>query len=245
MTRTSTPKPTDSAKPTSGKPASNLFNAFDPASVAQTASASNYNPYNSTATNQALADQNAAGYWAGQGQLQQAKEAASFGGSQGVLTNAAQSANQAASQQSQSQQQSQQKTIDSLSPVLGGNQGRLAFGGVANNVSKQDIFGRPLGTAQNLQDQKILRNQEYRQADRAAAINAANQLQQSGQQQFSDRQQTRIQGENQIQAAKIAANAQLGSAALGAQSNMMSSLFGALGNMTASIGGGGGRRGYW
>lgn len=240
MATPSSTKPTDSAKPTTGQPASNLFNAFQPSS---SANASNYNPYNSQATNQALADQNAAGYWAGQGQLQQAKEAASFGSQQGVLTQSAQSANQAASQQ----QQQQQDKLNSFSSSVGVGQGAgvLAFGGAQPQAPKQDLLGRPLGTAQNLQDQIALKNQDFRQSDRTAAINAANAIQQAGQQQFSDRQQSRIQGENQIQAAKIAANAQLGSAALGAQSSMVSSLFGSLGNMMSSIGGGGGRRGYW
>lgn len=240
MTRTQTPKPTDSAKATTGQPTSNLFNAFQPGA---SANASNYNPYNSSATNQALADQNAAGYWAGQGQLQQAKEAAGFGAMQGAIMGAAQSANQSASQQ----QQQQQDKLNSFSAQSGVGQGAgiLAFGGAQPQAPKLDIFGRPLGTAQNLQDQIGLRNQEYRQSDRSTAINAANQLQQSGQQQASDRSLARLQGENQIQAAKIAANAQLGTAALGAQSSMLSSLFGSLGNMTASIGGGGGRRGYW
>lgn len=240
MTRTPTPKPTDSAKPTTGQPTSNLFNAFQPSS---SANAANYNPYNSSATNQALADQNAAGYWAGQGQLQQAKEAAGFGAMQGVVTNAAQTANQAAAQQAAAQQ----NTLGNFSSSAGIGQGAgtLAFGGQPNQAPKQDLWGRVLGTAQNLQDQVLQRQQDYRQSDRSAAINAANQLQQSGQQQASDRSLARLQGESQIQQAKIAANAQLGSAAIGAQSNMMSSLFGALGNMTASIGGGGGRRGYW
>ncbi|HEY9598339.1 MAG TPA: hypothetical protein V6D33_11775 [Cyanophyceae cyanobacterium] len=240
MATPSSAKPTDSAKPTTGQPTSNLFNAFQPSS---SANASNYNPYNSQATNQALADQNAAGYWAGQGQLQQAKEAAGFGAQQGVLTQSAQSANQAASQQ----QQQQQQQLNSFSSTTGVGQGigTLAFGGQQPQAPKQDLLGRPLGTAQNLQDQMALRNQEYQQSDRTAAINAANQIQQMARQQSGDQSLTRIQGENQIEAAKVAANAQLGAAALGAQSNMVSSLFGSLGNMTASIGGGGGRRGYW
>lgn len=243
MATPSSTKPTDSAKPTTGKPASNLFNAFDPASVAQTSNASNYNPYNSSASNQALADQNAAGYWAGQGQLQQAKEAAGFGAQQGVLTQSAQNANQAASQQ----QQQQQQQLNNFSSTTGVGQGAgiLAFGGQQPQAPKQDLLGRPLGTAQNLQDQMALRNQEYRQSDRTAAINAANQIQAMARQQSGDQSLTRIQGENQIEAAKVAANAQLGSAALGAQGNMVSSLFGSLGNMVSSIGGGGGRRGYW
>lgn len=232
-------KPDDSVKPATGQPTSNLFNAFQPNG---SSNAALYNPYNSSATNQALADSNAAGYWAGQGQLQQAKEAAGFGAQQGVLTQAAQSANQAASQQ----QQQQQQQLNNFSSTVGVGQGAgtLAFGGAQPQAPKQDLLGRSLGTAQDLQDQMALRNQEYRQNDRTAAINAANAMQQAGQQQYSDRQQSRIQGENQIQAAKIAANAQLGSAALGAQSNMVSSLFGSLGNMVSNVGGGG-RHQYW
>lgn len=232
-------KPDDSVKPTTGQPTSNLFNAFQPSA---SANASNYNPYNSAATNQALADSNAAGFWAGQGQLQQAKEAAGFGAQQGVLTQAAQSANQAASQQ----QQQQQQQLNNFSSTVGVGQGAgtLAFGGTQPQAPKQDLLGRPLGTAQDLQDQMALKGQDYKQNDRTAAINAANAIQQAGQQQYSDRQQSRIQGENQIQAAKIAANAQLGSAALGAQSNMVSSLFGSLGNMVSNVGGGG-RHQYW
>lgn len=241
MATQSSPKPADSARPTTGQPTSNLFNAFQPNA---SANASNYNPYNSNASSQALADQNAAGYWAGQGQLQQAKEAASFGASQGVQTSAAQSANQAASQQLVSQQQSQQQQANALNPALGGNQGRLAFGGVQNNNAKLDIFGRALGTEKNIQDQMRLQQQVNNQSDRTRAIDAANAQQLAGQQAFNDRQMARLQGENQLEAAKVAANAQLGSAALGAQGNMVSSLFGSLGSMVSGIGGGG-RHQYW
>lgn len=243
MTRTSTPKPADSAKPTTGSastPTSNLFNAFQPSA---STNAALYNPYNSSATNQALADQNNASYWAGQGQLQQAKEAASFGTMQGVQAQAAQAAQQNASQQGQQATSQLQSTISQTGI---GQPGRLAFGGQvttqgngANDV-RQRVWDRDRAR-EGFQQQLQMSDRDRYTQQVLGQQNAVNQRDFLGDQQRGERELAQIQGRNQLEAARIAANAQLGAAGLSAQSNMVSSLFGSL---SSSIGGGGGNR-YW
>lgn len=260
MATQNSPKPADSAKPTTGQPTSNLFNAFQPSASlfnafqpSASANASNYNPYNSSAVNQALADQNNASYWAGQSQLGQAKEAASFGASVGVQAQAAKDANQAASQQSQQQQQQQQQQITALSPTSGLNQGRPAFSSLGGQPAKPGYNLSDRVAAMQLQDRQqrefqnnVFQSERDRYNQQLLANNAvSNQTQLTAQNQRGEQALAQIQGANQLEAAKIAANAQLGAAGIGAQSNMVSSLFGSLGNMVSSIGGGGGRRGYW
>lgn len=243
MTRASTPKPADSAKPTTGSastPTSNLFNAFQPSA---SANAALYNPYNSSATNQALADQNNASYWAGQGQLQQAKEAASFGAMQGVQAQAAQAAQQNASQQGQQATSQLQSTISQTGI---GQTGKLAFGGQVNtqgngaNGIRQRVWDRDRAR-EGFQQQLQMSDRDRYSQQVIANNNANNQKDILAAQQRGEEAIASLQGKNQLEAARIAANAQLGAAGLSAQSNMVSSLFGSL---NSSIGGGGGNR-YW
>lgn len=226
---------------------SNLFgvgagvgSAYSPSA---SANASNYNPYNSQATRSALSDAAQGDYWSGKNQIELAKEAASFGAGLGTTTSAAQSANNAAAAASSQQQQQLQNTRDKLS-VFGQGMGTPAFGGQQPQAAKQDIFGRPLGTRENMLDQMRMAQEQNRLQNYSAALQNQYQMQALNKQSATQYDIADLQGQKQIEAAKIAANAQLGAAGIGAQSQMVSSLFGSLGNMVSSIGGGG-RHTYW